>query len=74
MPVHDGYTFIKWVRSLSDAEGGRTPAAAFTAFARPQDKAFALANGFQLHVVKPVSRKQLVSAVVQLLAQAETPQ
>ncbi len=73
MPVHDGYTFIKWVRSLSNAEGGRTTAAAFTAFARPQDKAFALANGFQLHVVKPVSRKQLVSAVMQLLAQGEMP-
>ena len=73
MPVHDGYTFIKWVRSLSPTEGGRTPAAAFTAFARPQDKAIALANGFQLHVVKPVSRKQLVAAVVQLLSRAETP-
>jgi hypothetical protein len=36
MPVHDGYEFLRWVRALPATEGGDTPAAAFTAYARPE--------------------------------------
>jgi CheY-like chemotaxis protein len=66
MPVHDGYDFMRWVRSLAPQEGGLTPAAAFTAFARPEDRARALAAGFQTHLVKPVEPTALVAEVARL--------
>ncbi|MEO7338322.1 MAG: PAS domain S-box protein [Caldimonas sp.] len=68
MPVHDGYDFVAWVRSLDVSEGGQTPAAAFTAYARPEDERKALAAGFQLHLVKPVEPDELVTAVANLVA------
>jgi PAS domain S-box-containing protein len=67
MPGHDGYQFIQWVRSLNPHEGGNAPAAAFTAFARPEDRARALEAGFQIHLVKPVKPTQLIATVTQLL-------
>jgi PAS domain S-box-containing protein len=68
MPGEDGYEFIRRVRSLSEDEGGRTPAAALTAFARAEDRTRALRAGYQTHVVKPVEPTEL-SAVVASLAQ-----
>ena len=46
--------------------GGRTPAAALTAYAGPADSARALASGFQLHVAKPVEPAELAAAVASL--------
>jgi len=68
MPVHDGYDFMRRVRSLAPREGGRTPAAAFTAYARPEDRARALAVGYQSHLVKPVEPTALVAEVAKLAA------
>jgi len=68
MPVHDGYDFMRWVRRLAPREGGRTPAAAFTAYARPEDRARALAVGYQSHLVKPVEPTALVAEVAKLAA------
>ena len=67
MPGHDGYQFIQWVRSLDPHEGGTAPAAAFTAFARPEDRDRALEAGFQIHLVKPVKPTKLIATVAQLL-------
>ena len=36
MPVKDGYQFIREVRALSAADGGKTPAIALTAYARSE--------------------------------------
>jgi PAS domain S-box-containing protein len=66
MPVHDGYDFLRWVRDIEAAEGGHTPAAAFTAFARPEDRQRALAAGYQAQLVKPVEPQVLVQAIVSL--------
>ncbi len=66
MPVHDGYDFMRWVRRLGADEGGRTPAAAFTAFARVEDQSRALAVGFQAHLVKPTEPAVLIEAVAAL--------
>ncbi|HEX8322864.1 MAG TPA: PAS domain S-box protein [Tepidisphaeraceae bacterium] len=66
MPDHDGYQFITWIRSLSYEEGAQTPAAAFTAFARPEDRQRALDAGYQSHVVKPVEPDDLVNVVARL--------
>jgi PAS domain S-box-containing protein len=66
MPDEDGYTFIRNVRKLDAKDGGRTPAAALTAFARPQDRTRALRAGFQSHVSKPVEAAELTAVVASL--------
>jgi PAS domain S-box-containing protein len=66
MPDQDGYDFMRTVRSFSSEEGGQTPAAALTAYARPQDRRQALMAGFQSHVVKPADPAELVTVVASL--------
>lgn len=68
MARSDGYELIRRVRALSAAQGGQTPAAAFTAYARPGDRARVLASGFQLHLAKPVAPDALVRALARLAA------
>jgi len=41
------------VRALPPERGGRTPAAALTAYARDEDRGRALAAGYQVHIAKP---------------------
>ena len=71
MPEHDGYDFMRHVRGLRAEDGGRTPAAAFTAFARGEDRERALAAGFQAHVIKPAEPAALVDAVAALAKASE---
>ena len=66
MPEEDGYEFIRKVRSLSPEDGGRTPAAALTAFARAEDRTKALRAGYQTHVAKPVEPSELTAVVASL--------
>ncbi|MFZ5895226.1 MAG: ATP-binding protein [Myxococcota bacterium] len=66
MPDEDGYSFIRKVRARSVESGGRTPAVALTAYARPQDVQRAFVAGFQRHVVKPVEPAALTSVVANL--------
>jgi len=63
MPDVDGYAFIAEVRRLPPDRGGRAPALALTAYARPEDRARALLAGFQNHVSKPVGALELLAAV-----------
>jgi signal transduction histidine kinase/ActR/RegA family two-component response regulator len=70
MPNADGYALVRRLRSLPPELGGRTPAIALTAYARPQDSADALAAGFQRHVPKPVDLDALAVAVAEI---AKTP-
>jgi CheY-like chemotaxis protein len=64
MPGRDGYELIRAVRSTSGP--GDLPAAALTAYARPEDAARAREAGFQMHLSKPVEPDQLVRAVAHL--------
>ena len=66
MPGEDGYSFIRKVRELPAAQGGRTPAAALTAFARAEDRTRALRAGYQTHVAKPVEPTELTAVVASL--------
>jgi CheY-like chemotaxis protein len=66
MPGEDGYSLIRRVRALEAHEGGRTPAAALTAFARPDDRERALAAGYQRHVSKPLDPGDLFAVVAAL--------
>lgn len=61
----DGYQLLRNLRSAGfDAQ--RLPAIAVTAFSRVQDKADALAAGFQAHLAKPVKAEALIGAVANL--------
>jgi PAS domain S-box-containing protein len=66
MPDEDGYTFIRRVRAMTAEAGGRTPAAALTAFARAEDRTRALRAGYQTHVAKPVEPTELTAVVASL--------
>jgi signal transduction histidine kinase/ActR/RegA family two-component response regulator len=66
MPQQDGYTLIRRIRALPADQGGRMPAVALTALARPKDRVRALAAGFQTHLPKPVDPSELVLVVANL--------
>ena len=66
MPDEDGYAFIRRVRGLAADEGGRVPAAALSAFARPEDRTRALRAGYQMHLAKPVEPAELTAVVASL--------
>ncbi len=70
MPVEDGYTLIRRVRAMSPAPVASVPAAAFTAFARDEDRRRAREAGFDLHVTKPLDGRALVAAVASLAARS----
>jgi CheY-like chemotaxis protein len=70
MPGEDGYEFIRNVRALPVEAGGRTPAAALTAFARAEDRTRALRAGYQTHVSKPVEPTELTAVVASLAQQS----
>ncbi len=70
MPGEDGYSLINKIRSLPAERGGRIPAAAFTAYAREEDRKRALAAGYQMHIAKPVSSGQLVAMIAHLAGRA----
>lgn len=66
MPGEDGYSLIKKVRALPSEEGGKTPAAALTTYARVEDRMSVLRSGFQIHVPKPVEPAELATVVANL--------
>jgi CheY-like chemotaxis protein len=70
MPEADGYALIAKVRELERERGVKIPAAALTAYAGEEDRIRALRSGFQIHVPKPVSPKELVAVVANLADRA----
>jgi CheY-like chemotaxis protein/two-component sensor histidine kinase len=66
MPGGDGYELVRAIRELGPEHGGRIPAVAVTAGARPEDRRRALAEGFQVHLPKPVDAAELVRQVTAL--------
>ena len=70
MPGKGGYWLIGQVRALPPECGGATPAAALTAYTASEHRASVMRAGFQYHVAKPVSVRQLVG-VVAILALKE---
>jgi CheY-like chemotaxis protein len=66
----DGYQLLRQLRALPPEAGGRTPAAALTAYAGALDRVKALTAGFQIHVPKPVEPNELVAVVASLAARA----
>ena len=70
MPGEDGYSLIRQVRSLSPEHGGCIPAAAFTAYAREEDRKRILAAGYQMHVAKPFGSGELIAIIAGLVGRA----
>jgi PAS domain S-box-containing protein len=70
MPGQDGYAFIKRLRALPRANGGRTPTVALTAYARTEERTRALVSGFNMHVPKPVEPAELLAVLGSLAAGA----
>lgn len=70
MPAADGLDLMRRVRALPPGLGGSTPAAAFTAFTRAEDRQQALAAGYQMHLAKPVPPVTLVRSVAVLAGKA----
>src|SRR5882672_2544203 len=60
MPHEDGYALIRKLRKLRLKLAREVPAIALTAYATDDDRARALAAGFQMHVAKPIEPKALV--------------
>ena len=71
MPGRDGFAFVREIRSLPTGEGGAVPALALTAYARREDREYALGQGFQAHLSKPVEPAELVMAVARLAGARE---
>ncbi|MBI5631269.1 MAG: response regulator [Elusimicrobia bacterium] len=67
MPGEDGYDFIRKVRKLPPAQGGHIPAAALTAYARPEDRTKAILAGYQIHIPKPIHPEELAALVANLV-------
>ena len=63
----NGFDLIKMVRSTLALSKYDLPAAAVTAFVRPQDVQRALDEGYQICIQKPVSAATLAHTVVELL-------
>jgi len=72
MPRTDGYELMRAIRGRPPKDGGLTPALALTAYASTEDRARALAAGYQLHLAKPVDPADLVEAVTHLADRAAT--
>jgi len=64
MPDEDGYALIREIRS----RGSRIPAIAITALASAEDRARAMAEGFDAHLTKPVDPAEVVEAVARSVA------
>ena len=74
MPDEDGYSLIRSLRTLELESGRRTPAVALTAYVRVQDRARAVAAGFDVFVEKPVDPDELLSVIGGLVdARAHRP-
>jgi CheY-like chemotaxis protein len=71
MPDKNGYQLIREVRNLPAESGGKTPAIALTAFARPEDQISAMNAGYQAHLTKPVESRELITEIAKLLGLEE---
>jgi PAS domain S-box-containing protein len=73
MPEMDGYGLIEKIRQLPAERGGRTPAAALTAYAGGDDHMRALSAGYQMHIPKPVEPTELTTLVANLAERYTVP-
>jgi signal transduction histidine kinase/ActR/RegA family two-component response regulator len=68
MPGMDGYELIRRIRASADRRLRDLPAIAVTAYANPEDRAQALAAGYQGHCPKPIDGPIVAAAIARALA------
>lgn len=73
MPNEDGYSLIARIRELQGADGYKIPAVALTSYVRIEDRARALAAGFNLFVPKPIQPNELITAIASLTEASVEP-
>ena len=66
MPVEDGYSLIRKVRSSASDKIKRLPAVALTAYASEQDRAMAIGVGYDEHFAKPIDPVLLAAVLAKL--------
>jgi CheY-like chemotaxis protein len=66
MPGRDGFALIAAVRARTPEAGGDVPAAALTAYSRPEDRAASMLAGYDTHLSKPVDLRELIATVIRL--------
>jgi CheY-like chemotaxis protein len=71
MPHMNGFELIDRIRHSEDSYIRAIPAAAFTAFARSEDRAKALRSGFEMHLAKPIEPGELMAAAAVLARRAK---
>jgi CheY-like chemotaxis protein len=69
MPMEDGYGLLRRLRAL-DGAVARSPVAALTAYAGPDDRERMLSAGFDLHIPKPIRPAELVAAIAGVCGRA----
>ena len=68
MPVMDGYTAAKRIRSLDNEQLAQTPIVAMTANAFKEDEEAALNAGMQAHIAKPIDVPILLKTLTRILS------
>ena len=68
MPHQDGFALITTLRARPAERGGDVPAAALTAYSRPEDRAASMMAGYDAHLSKPVDLHELIATVARLRA------
>jgi CheY-like chemotaxis protein len=71
MPGEDGYELLGKLRAIANGRGAPLTALAVTAHAKAEDRARALAAGYQAHVAKPVDPTELVLMLATLVEHAD---
>jgi PAS domain S-box-containing protein len=66
MPIEDGYSLIRKIRSSESGKTKRLPAVALTAYARDEDRARAIAAGYDERLTKPIEPAQFVAVLAKL--------
>ncbi len=66
MPVEDGYSLIRKVRSSESDKIKRLPAVALTAYASQQDRARAIEAGYDEHLAKPIDSARFAAVLAKL--------
>jgi len=67
MPEEDGFTLLRKLRKLRSKRAKQIPAVALSAYASDEDRSIALAQGFQMHLPKPIEPHNLVSSIAAAL-------
>ena len=68
MPDEDGFSLVAKIRALKGFGSSEIPAVALTSYVRVEDRARALAAGFNMFVPKPIEPNELISAIASLAA------